>query len=383
MPRWNLPGLSKDYLTLNQIEISPSALEHNLEYFARLNNTKVAPVLKSNAYGHGLKLVGKFISNHLDVPYICVDSLYEAYTLRKSHVRTPILIIGYTNPENFKIWKKLPFTLPIFDLETIKVLSDYQKGVKIHIKIDTGMNRLGLMPHQIQETIKLIKKYPHLKVEGIYSHFSQADNPQKKEFTQNQIRVFHEAIKIFEGSGIKFKWKHILATSGAFLDLRPSFNLMRLGIGFYGVNPLSVSHPHYNNLASNLRPALKLMTHIAQIKEIGEGSEVGYGGTFIAPKSLKIAVLPIGYYDGVDRRLSNRGLVRVGESYCPIIGRISMNVTTIDISNVPQVKVGDKVVIFDDRNISKNSVARAADLVEMIPYELLTGLSETTKRRLV
>ncbi|MFH1561301.1 MAG: alanine racemase [Patescibacteria group bacterium] len=361
----------RQYKTLNLIEVNGKSLISNYRFFQKLHpESKIAPVLKSNAYGHGLKLVGQFVDQNIKPPFICVDSLYEAYELKKlAKVKTKILLMGYTFPENFKVRKKLDFVVPVFDQETLKVLNRHQPGIEVHLKIDTGMNRLGIRPGQARTFAKLAKKYHKIKINGIYTHLATAGDPKQKSLVQKQVKTFKEVIRIFEQEGFNFAWKHISATDGAGQIFDPEFNLIRLGIGFYGVHP-----------NKSLRPALKLSSHLVQVKTINPGEIVSYGATFKAKKKTKIGILPLGYYDGLDRRLSNRGMVKTGNRLCPIIGRVCMNLTVIDLSPCPRAKVGQKVTVFDDKTQSPNSIANSARLIDTIPYVLLTGLSETTKR---
>lgn len=180
--------LHKTYQVLNEITVSRDALVSNYNYFAKLNpQAQIAPVLKANAYGHGLEGIAKLVDTHLSAPFICTDSLYEAYELYKLNIKTPILIMGYTDPANYAVWKKLPFSFEVFDKETLLSLNQNQPGAKVHIKLDTGMCRLGLQSQDIPDFIKTLKTCSNLVVEGIFSHFSQADNPGKATFTNRQI----------------------------------------------------------------------------------------------------------------------------------------------------------------------------------------------------
>ena len=372
------------YQNLNLIEVSRSALLNNYHFFKRLNpKVKICPTLKSNAYGHGLKLIAQFIDQEIKAPFIAVDSLYEAYELEKIKIKTPILIIGYTFPKNFKIKKKLKFTFPAYDQETIKILDKYQPEAKIHIKVDTGMNRLGIKPEQIRDFIKSLKKIKRVQVTGIYSHLAQASDPQGKSFTKKQIKTFKEVIKIFEQEGFKFKWKHIAATAGSIQIKDPEFNLSRIGLGFYGISPFPEKSKLNQILKKSLKPALKLSSHIIQIKTINPKEQVGYNGTFTAKKKTKIGILPLGYYDGLDCRLSNKGMIKIKEKYCPIVGNICMNLTAINLNNVRHTRVGDKVTIYNNKTSSLNSIINSAKKVKTSPYNLLTNLSETTRRILI
>lgn len=377
-------GLRK-FRTLNLIEVSKKALKHNYLFFQKLlNGPAIAPVLKSNAYGHGLKLVGKFVDREIKPPFIIVDSLYEAYELQKDKIKTPILIIGYTFPENFNTFRRLKnLHFLVYDKATLEALNKYQPGCSIHLKIDTGMGRLGLQPKKVKNFIKLLKKYNQVQVEGIYSHLSQAKIPKKKAFTLKQIKAFKNAIHQFEAAGFRFRWKHIAATAGSLLKKDPEFNLVRLGLGFYGYSPFTPRTKFGKMLTRNLKPALKLISHLVQIKKIKNGSEIGYGGTYKATRDMTIGILPIGYYDGLDRRLSNIGKVRMGNKLCPIIGQVCMNVTIIDISSLAQPRVGQRVIIYDSQKEAGNNISNSAQAINTIPYVLLARLSETTRRVLV
>lgn len=370
--------LKKNYKTLNLIEVDSKALRHNYHYFQNLHaESQIAPVLKSNAYGHGLTLVGKYLDSEIKPPMICVDSLYEAHELTKVSIKTPILIMGYTFPENFSTHRKLKnIIFPAYDEPTLAALNQYQPGCRVHIKIDSGMNRLGIQPQQVPSFIKILKKYPHLNVEGIYSHLSQADIPARTHYTNRQIQSFKATIKTFESAGFKFKWKHIAATAGALTITDPEFNLIRLGLGFYGLSPLSKS-------INPLRPALRLISHIAQIKTVEPGSEISYGGTYIAKKKMIIGILPLGYYDGIDRRLSNIGMTIIDNKPCPITGRVCMNVTIVDLSSLKKPYVGQPAIIYSNNPKDSNSISKVAEKIDTIPYTVMTGLSESTRRLLL
>jgi alanine racemase len=372
-----------EYQTLNLISINSKSLKHNFEFFKKENpQAQISPVLKSNAYGHGLIQVGEWVDKNLKVPFISVDSLYEAYKLKNIGVETPILVMGYTDPKNFQVFTDLSnLHVAVFDLETLNSIAKYQPRIKVHIKIDTGMNRLGLLPDQISYFIQHLKSQNTLNISGIFSHLSQADT--NTSYTQQQVKVFKQAIHLFELAGFNFKYKHIAATAGSCTVKDPEFNTIRLGLGLYGYSPFSTSSDLAHQgltLNKHLEPALTLTSKLAQIKTVGEGSAVSYGGTFITKKSTTLAILPIGYYDGLSRNLSNKGYVYVQEKPCPIIGNISMNQTIIDINRVKNAKVGDTVEIISPNNKQKNSIYALENYQNTIPYTILTSLSETTRR---
>lgn len=365
----------KSYQNLNIIEVSQDNLLHNYSYLCSLNNKiKIAPVLKSNGYGHGIIHVAKILDPMM-APFFCVDSLFEAYKLQKAHIKTKILIMGYTNPVNLRI-KKLPFAFAVYDLNTVKTLNQFQSGCSVHIFVDSGMHREGIRIEELPQFLAAVKQLPNIKIEGLMSHLASTNGLTDRIF-QEQIKNFKKAITIFAQYKIKLKWRHI-AASGALTNqeicqiIAQVSNLSRAGIALYGLSD-----------DNNLKPTLSLKTHIVQIKTLKKGEKTGYDGTYVAHKDMVIGILPIGYNDGVDRRLSNKGSILVEGIRCPILGRISMNITTIDLSGAANPQVGQEAAVYSGNRSVANSISNCASLCHTIPYDLLVGLSESTKRIVV
>lgn len=369
------------YQTLNEIIIDPTALVANYHYFQTLNpQAVVCPVLKSNAYGHGLIQIAKIVDEKINPPFIMVDSLYEAYQILEQKIKTPILIMGYTDPHNYTIKKKLPFHFGVSDIDTLFSLNKYQPGASIHIKIDTGMCRLGIQQEDVLNFINALKKCPHLKIEGVFSHFSQADNPKKITYTNNQIKLFKKITQIFEDNGFSFKYKHIAATAGASYIHDPYFNLIRLGIGLYGISPFG-PHTEIGRLQRlTLQPALEFNSEIALIKNIRPGSQVGYGGTYTAKQYELIAIITAGYHEGIPRQLSNKASFQIGNTNCPLVGNVSMNMSTVKIPRTINAKIGNKITIISANANSPCSVYKLSSILKTIPYTILTGLYPSTRR---
>lgn len=361
----------KEYFTLNKIEISKDNLVDNYQYLSSLNRkVKIAPVLKSNGYGHGITEVAKILDTK-KCPFFCVDSLYEAYELIKAKIKTPILIMGYTDPENFKA-KKLPFSYAVFDIELARILNKYQSGCNVHIFVDTGMNREGVPLAKLPKFLKEIKKLENIKIEGLMSHLASADD-SKDSLNKIQINNFKKAQEILKREGIKPKWIHLQNSDGLALHLEGvNVNMARAGLALNGISK-----------NQNLKPVLSLKSKIIQVKNLQKGDRVGYDGTFIAKKPMTFGVLPLGYYDGVDRRLSNKGFVKVGGTYCPIIGKVSMNITTIDLSPIYNTFVGQEVIVYSNNPEDKNSIENTAKICQTIPYTLLVHLAESIKRIII
>ncbi len=375
--------LHNNYKTLNIITISKAAILHNSSVLSDLNpKLQIAPVLKSNAYGHGIVEIAQILSGHpkgvrTNIPFLCVDSLYEAYQIMKAGVKTPVLIMGYTDPENFRV-KKLPFQYAVYDLKTAEILNKYQKGSSIHIFVDTGMNREGIKLEDLSKFIRALKQLKNLKVVGLMSHLASAISIHDQLMIQ-QLKNFKQAKQIVEKESLDIKWFHLGGSSLVFskpliTSMSKLINTVRMGRAIYGIGP----HKNFN-----LKPAFTLYSTISQIKIIRKGDFIGYDGTFQASKNIKIAILPIGYFDGVDRRLSNKGMAKYKNKYCPIIGLVSMNMTTIDITYVKNPRVGDRVTIYSNTMADRNSVLEVSKIAKTTPSEILSSIVTTTKRVIV
>lgn len=362
----------KSYYPLNKIEISQSALKNNYDFLSKISAPiKVAPVVKSNAYGHGIELVAKVLDTK-NPPFFCVDSLFEAYQLKNSKIKSEILVMGFVDSRNLKV-KKLPFTYTVFDLNFAKALNKYQPGAKIHIKVDTGMNRLGVPPKDLAAFSDQIKKLKNISVVGLMSHLASPNT--SKVQTNSQIQYFKDARNIVKQKLLDPIWFHIAASDGLFStkkgELKAVSNLARVGIALYGADS-----------SRKTTPVLKLTSKIVQIKDIQKGEKVGYDRTYTAPSPVKIAMLPIGYNDGLDRRLSQVGTLTYKKNKCKVLGRVSMNITAIDVTKVKQLKVGDEITIISNKRGDINSVNELARTCSTIPHDLLVHLHAKSIRRI-
>lgn len=367
-----LSFLKKEYKPLNTIEISQSAFTHNYQYLSKSSGLAIAPALKSNAYGHGLVLTAKQL-DPLGAPFFCVDSIFEAYELLKNNIKTPVLIMGYINPDNLKV-KKLPFSFAVSTVEMLETVYKYQPHAGIHVFVDTGIRREGVPMQDLPEFIKFIQSKKGIRIEGLMAHFAASDRFDAQ--TKSQVKNFQSAQKMFENAGIHPKWIHH-ANSSAVLNYKnyegKIGNMARVGIALYGIDPEN----------KNLKPAMQFSSTISQIKELAKGEASGYDFTFAAKKDMKIGVVSAGYNDGVDRRLSNIGFVKVGKTFCGVVGRVSMNLTVIDLTEVPNPTVGDKVIIYSNNPKDKNVISESAIVSKTIAYDLLVKLSPSTKRIVV
>jgi alanine racemase len=372
------------YKPLITVYINKSALLHNLHIFQGLTECKIAPVLKSNAYGHGLVPVAKILDQE-NIPFLVVDSYFEALILRNESIKKPILIIGYTNLENILNSKLKHTAFTITDSEQLKELSmKLTKPTRFHLKFDTGMRRQGIILDEQKltgriseaELIKLIKSNKSLKIEGICSHLADAETDEQ-QLTSKQIELWNNIVKLFKQKFPQTKYYHLTATPGILFEQSSSekiqANVTRLGTGLYGINPSS-----QNKL--NLKPALSMKSIITSLRALQPGEPIGYGFAYQAKRQMTVATIPVGYYEGVDRRLSNRGQLQVNNQFCDILGRVSMNITSIDVTGVPNVKVGNEVVIISDKTEDKNSIVNMAKLCQTISYEISVKIPQKLRR---
>jgi len=382
MKKW-LKSLAKSrypYEPLITIEISRDRLLNNLSEFAKIAiNHRIAPVLKSNAYGHGLVEVAEVLENSL-VPFFVVDSYFEVVALRTRGIKTPLLVIGYSRPDTVagSRLKKVSFT--IGSMGTLRAIVDHEEiRSPLHLKIDTGMRRQGILPEDVDEAIRLLKKHSRVAVEGICSHLSDADNADTS-FTDKQIIVWNDIAEKFKTAFSELKYIHLSNTDGHRFADRVTANVTRLGLGLYGLAD-GDSFPS----KPDLLPVLSMKTIITGVKTLKKGETVGYGNTFKALSEMLVATIPLGYCEGVDRRLSNRGTVLVGENRipCPIIGRVSMNITTIDVTKIQSVNEGMEVTVISNNTNDPNSIVSIAKKCDTIPYEIAVKISAHLKRVVV
>ncbi len=364
------------YQPLIEVRVFKDSLLHNLQtYKQAYPRLQFAPVLKSNAYGHGLEQVGKILDAQ-GCPFFMVDSFYEALTLRQHGVKNKILILGYNREEQILNNKLKNCSFGIIDFEQLKIITTkLNKPQTFHLKIDTGMHRQGITADNIMPAIKLIKQNPNFILEGLCSHLADADNGSPA-FTDEQITAWNQAAEQFKHTFPKITYFHLGNTAGASHSAKTTANVNRLGIGLYGINPSP-------SVSLDLKPALEIVSVISSLKNLPVGERVGYGLTYRAGQPVRLATVPVGYNEGVDRRLSNKGSFKIGKVFCPLAGRVSMNMSSIDVSPVPEVKIGDEVLVISADENDQNSVENLAKLCGCIPYEILVHIPQHLRRVII
>jgi alanine racemase len=359
------------------VSVSKENILHNLHtYQRRYEGIAFAPVLKSNAYGHGLIEVAKILEGEKEIPFFIVDSLYESRILKSHNISKDILIIGFTPKDNILNFNSSRFIFSIISLQELKNLSQViKKPTRIHLKIDTGMHRQGVMIEDIDEAIKILKENKNILLEGIFSHLGDADN-EDESFSISQIDIWREIVERFKNNFSNIKHFHLAATSGIPFNELGFGSVARLGIGLFGFD-----NSNYTDL--DLRGALRVESLISSIRTIKRGESVGYGRTFILENDSTLATVPVGYFEGVDRRLSNVGSFKIADQFCKIRGRVNMNITSIDISKIKGLKLEDKVIIISENKKDLNSVSNIAKLVNTVPYDILVHINSSLKRRVI
>ena len=377
------------------LEINLENLKNNVQNLKSLlkKETKFLAVVKSNAYGHGLIETSRALVQ-FGADWFGVINIDEAIDLREAGIFKPILILGAISAKDARLAANQDISVPIISLSMAREISDinFDKPLKIHLKIDTGLNRLGLEIGEIAEAVRLLKSNRNIEFEGIYSHLASVEE-NDLAFTKLQIENFKKAVKILEENQIKNSIKHLGATAAAILQPETHFDMVRCGIGLYGLWPsvenkktYCLKHGENFSLRSKnnfLMPVLSYKTEIIQIKKVGQGEKIGYGCTYEAKKDMTVGILPIGYYEGVDRGLSNCGQVIISGIRCPIVGRVAMNMTIVEISNV-NVQLSNKVATIigqdGDEEIAADEIA---EKLGTINYEIVTRLPAHIERRYI
>ncbi len=359
-------------------EIDLSAVSFNIkEIKKRVQPAKIMAVVKANAYGHGaLEICKQAIQS--GVEYLGVACGEEGVAMRKAGVDAPILVFSSSGLNRTDPYLEYNLEATVFDEAGLYNLtqSARRSGKKavVHVKVDTGMNRMGINWQQAPEFVEKVYNTPEIQVQGLYTHFANSDSLDKS-FAILQLQRFKQVIARLEEMGIHVPLKHA-ANSGAILDLPDTyFDIVRPGILLYGY------YPAVDMVKSmNLKPAMTFKTRVLYIKEIERGESVSYDRTFIADKKTLVASLPVGYGDGYNRLLSNNGQVLVGGKRYPIIGRVCMDLIMIDLLDNRDIKVGDEVILMGTQGGETISAVELADKSMTVPYEVLCYISERVQR---
>jgi len=372
----------------SEIVLSRSALNHNIAFFRKLvgPKTKFVAVVKSNAYGHGLIPVASIaLDSGADI--LGVNSLEEAMILRDHFPKATILIMG-SIPKLQARYRELEdenFWVLVSRIEEIKIISTLKHRPKIHIKIDTGMSRLGASMDSVEELAKEIK-FLKLPLDGIATHFASTEDFTEHSYSMKQLEKFESAIETFKRFGFIDLIRHCASSASAMLFSEARMDLVRVGISLYGLWPsleTKLSLSQMKKEIGSLKPALTWKTKIQHIQNLPQGTFVGYGSTYKTTHPTKLAVVPVGYYEGLDRKLSNQGYMLIHGERAKILGRICMNMTMLDITNIPDAKLGDEVVVLGNSGNEWITADDHANWANTINYEIVTKILSLFPRTIV
>jgi alanine racemase len=375
--------------SLTRVEISKKALVNNLQQVKKITGkrTKIMAVVKANAYGHGTGEVAQVVKNQVD--WFGVNSWEGGIFLRELKINQPILVLGYLPLTKIKEAIKNDLSFVVYNQETVKKANQeakkLNKPAKVHLKVETGTHRQGIELEQIVSFAQFCLKQKKIFLEGLYTHYANIEDTLNPSFALRQLATFHQAVNLLAKAKIKIPVKHTACTAATILFAKTHFNLVRLGIGLYGLWPSRETKisAQAKGMKVSLQPALTWKTKVAQIKMVAKGETISYGRTFRTNRRTKIAVLPVGYWDGYDRKLSNSGRVLIKGQFAPVVGRVCMNMMMADVTDIPGVKVEDEVVLLGKQGRNEITAEELAAKIGTINYEMVTRINPWLPRKVV
>lgn len=353
------------------------AIAHNFEAICEKANVPVMVILKANGYGHGAIEIARLLENYAD--FFGVSSVSEALELHSAGFTTPILILGHTQPEAFPTVVEHGFRVTIFSLEDAKALSQEAckqgKAARFHFAVDTGMSRLGFQPtEEAADICQVICRLPGIFPEGLFSHFATADC---KDLTRAKLQrqKFDAFFQLLKARGIKIPLRHMNNSAGL-MNFDDHYDMVRAGIVLYGLYPSDEVDPKL----LKLKPVLSWYSRISHISLLPAGREISYGGTYVTTAPTRVATVPVGYADGYSRSLSGKFYVLIHGKKAPILGRICMDQMMVDVTDIPEVKVGDQVTLVGKDGDQQISVEEIAEAAGSFNYEFVCGISRRVPR---
>lgn len=351
-------------------EIDLNAIEHNIKELKKKINdgVSVLAIVKADAYGHGAVGVAADIQDSVD--YFGIAELGEALELREAGVKKPILILSYTSPYQYETLIENDITQTVFNYQDALAISNaaqkLNKTALVHIALDTGMSRIGFScDEESVETVKKISRLPNINAEGLFSHFACADSKDRSA-TNAQLKLFCDFSKRLEDEGVHIPIKHICNSAGLLTGCE-QFDMVRLGIIMYGLYP----EKWVDDGSVDIKPAMRIVSHIIHIKDVPAGTGVSYGHTYFTKEKTRIATVCIGYADGYQRALSNKGRVLINGDFAPIIGRVCMDQLMVDVTGLKNANVGDEVTLLGKDGENTITPEEIAELTGTINYEVV------------
>jgi alanine racemase len=368
----DLQAIAENYKTLTSLMVPIPADNAPCS----IGNPRIIPVIKADAYGHGMIPVARALAD-AGASVFAVGTVDEGLRLRQAGISQEILVMGtnWAGQETAAIENSL--TLAVDTSQCVRCLEIAARGlatsVPIHVKVDTGMARLGVRWNSMEPLLNAVREARSVCLKGVFSHLSSADETDP-EFTLEQIRRFERSLSMVRESHLDCGEIHLANSAGLLFFEQVRRWSARPGIALYGYSP--------NPMRSSLRliPALRLKTRIGTIRSLGAGEPIGYNRRYIASRNSRVTTLPIGYADGFSRRLGNRGKVIIQDRWAPVIGAVSMDMITVDLTDLPEVREGDEVILLGSSTHCRMTAGDWADILETIPYEVLCGIAQRVPR---
>ena len=357
------------------LEIDLATLERNFKEISKLAGCPVMPVVKANAYGHGLERSASCLEK-AGAQWFGVARIEEALALRAAGIQSDILVLGYTSPVRVPHALKENITLTVYDHSVAESYSKQagalENPITIHAKIDTGMGRLGIPEKAAEEFVSYLHSEKWLNLQGLFTHFARADEPDA-DTTENQLERFNKLIANLQNAGICPEITHAANSAGAIEFPESRFDMVRVGIGLYGLPPSSLV-----DLPSSINPALSWKTRLISIKELEKGHGISYGFSYYTKKKERIGVIAVGYGDGFRRQPGNKVLIR-GKT-ADVVGNVCMDQSMVQIDHIPEAEIGDEVVLIGIQKGDEITATEIADRWNTINYEVICGLASRMPR---
>lgn len=366
------------------VEISASAVKKNIRTIISVlpKSTVLLSVVKANAYGHDARIMAR-LALAAGAQWLGTDWVDDVALLREVAPQTPILLLGYTPHDRIADAIALDARLTVYDLATIRAIGKTNKLARVHIKIETGTTRQGILPQELPALIREIKKFPNIVLEGLSTHYANSEDAHDSSYAMKQLTRFREAVALAEQAwGAPILLKHTACSAAALLYPQTCFTMVRVGIAQYGLWPSQETKKVVmkQHKTFSLTPVLSWKTIIAQIKKVPKGTPVSYGLTLVTKRDTMIAVLPVGYFDGYVRAGSSAVRVLIRDRFAPVLGRICMNMCMVDVTNIPGVRVEDDVILIGATKKNTITADEIAERSNTISYEVVTRIAQHLPR---
>src|SRR3989344_5080926 len=371
------------------VEIDRDALRHNVRELKKLlsPSTRFLAVVKANAYGHGLSEVAQLLADEAE--WFGVDSVDEGLMLREKGVAAPILVLGWTPEDLLANIVRAGLRQVVYDHDTMLGLAaaglEQRKPAKIHIKVETGTTRQGMWPEEVSKILNAARTSSWIVPEGIATHLANVEDTHDRSYFRAQLSEFKRALNESAKAGFPNLIRHVAASAAALLHPETHFDLVRVGIALYGIwpSPEVAKAAEIHGKELHLKPVLSWKTRIAQVKNVPLGTPVGYGLSEKVNRDSRIAVLPVGYFDGYDRALSRAGEVLIRGLRAKVLGRVCMNMIMVDVTQITAAKMGDEAVLIGEQAQDEISADMLAEKLGTIPYEVLSRINPLLPRVLI